>query len=148
MDDSLPKIQIVKKSATTALSDLKNNPSGAPAPSSVTKGKENLKQVSEYVSEVPQNVELDAELKEHGIEAVSETVELPDELKKHGVESVDIESVYAPPKENLIGQVPLTTAAMQKGLHAKVADSILWLVYWCMRQIQLSRFSERKNKIL
>lgn len=145
MDDSLPKIQIVKKSATQALSDLKNNPSGAPAPSSITKGKENLKTVSEFVSEIPQNVELDTELKEHGIKNVSETIELPDELKKHGVEIADIESVYAPPKEDLIGKVPLSTAQMQKGMHARVADSVLWLVYWCMRQIKMA--GKNKNQI-
>ena len=138
MDDSLPKIQIVKKSATTALSDLKNNPPGGPAPSVVHGGKEVIKEMPEYLGEVPQAPEVGPELKEHGVEAVSETMELPPEVKRAGVET-DRLSMYEPPKENLVAQVPLTTQQMQQGLHAKVTNSILWLVYWCIRQIKMGK---------
>lgn len=139
MDDSLPKIQIVKKQATTALSDLKNNPPGGPAPSGVTPhGKEVVKEQAEEVSEFMRPPEVPPELKEHGVEQVAETVELPPEVKQAGVETVDNLAIFEPPKEKLVADVPLTTQQMQKGLHAKVADSILWLVYWCMRQIQMA----------
>lgn len=139
MDDSLPKIQIVKKSATQALSDLKNNPPGGPVPSgTVTHGKEIVKPTEE-VSEFMPPPEVPPELKEHGVEQVAETVELPPEVKQAGVETVDNMAVFEPPKENLVAQVPLSTQQMQKGLHAKVADSILWLVYWCIRQIQMGK---------
>jgi hypothetical protein len=138
MDDSLPKIQIVKKSATQALSDLKNNPPGGPVPSSISGRKEMLKE-SNLLQEVPQVPEISTEMKEHGVEVGSETVELPQEVKQAGVEAVDDLAVYEPPKENLTPNIPLTTQQMQKGLHAKVADSLLWLVYWCIRQINMSK---------
>ncbi len=139
MDDSLPKIQIVKKQATSALSDLKNNPPGGPTPSGIVPhGKEIIKQTEE-ISEYMHGPEVPPELKEHGVEQVSETVELPPEVKKAGVETVDSLAVFEPPKENLIAKVPLTTQQMQKGLHAKMADSILWFVYWCIRQIQMGK---------
>lgn len=141
MDDSLPKIQIVKKSATNALSDLKNNPPGGPAPSGVFgHGKEVVKENFD-VEPVPHVPEITDEMKENGVEQVHETVELPEEVKQAGVTNADVLAVYEPPKENLIPQIPLTTAQMQKGMHARVADSILWLVYWCMRQIKMSRHS-------
>lgn len=143
MDDSLPKIQIVKKSATTALSDLKNNPPGGPAPSTAIYGKEIVKEKPEYLGEIPQAPEIGAELREHGVEEVKETVELPPEVKEAGVEAVDQFAAYEPPKENLMPQIPLTTQQMQKGLHARVADSLLWLVYWCVRQIEMFK---RKRK--
>lgn len=139
MDDSLPKIQIVKKSATTALSDLKNNPPGGPTPSTNHGGKEIIKEKPEYLGEIPSTPEIPPELKEHGVEATGETIQLPEEVKQAGVEQVDNLAVFEPPKENLVAKVPLTTSQMQKGFHAKVADSLLWLVYWCIRQIQLSK---------
>ncbi len=138
MDDSLPKIQIVKKNAAQALSDLKNNPPGGPVPSSVSAHKEIQKENLSF-QEVPTYPEITSEMKEHGVEQMREEIELPEEVKKAGVESVDNLTVYEPPKENLIPQIPLTTAQMQKGLHAKVADSILWLVYWCVRQIKRAK---------
>ncbi len=143
-DNSQPNIQIVKKSAATALSDLKNNPPGGPGPSGVYTGKERVKPV-EGISEVPVSPEIPPEIKEMGVENVKETLELPPELKKAGVESVDEQAVFEPPKEQLVANIPLTTAQMQKGLHAQVTDSLLWLVYWCMRQIKIGKIINKKS---
>jgi hypothetical protein len=138
MDDNLPKIQIVKKQATTALSDLKNNPPGGSVPSSIYQGKESPKETSS-LQEIPVYPEISTEMKEHGVEEVKETIELPQDLKRAGVEQTDALAVFEPPKENLTPQIPLSTSQMQKGMHARVADSILWLVYWCIRQIQMEK---------
>lgn len=140
MDDSLPKIQIVKKSATQALSDLKNNPPGGPAPSSIA-GRKEAREAG--LQEIPQVPEISTEMKEHGVEQVKETVELPEEVKEAGVTHADNLAAYEPPKENLVPNIPLTTQQMKKGLHARVADSLLWLVYWCMRQIKIA--GKKKN---
>jgi len=139
MDDSLPKIQIVKKSATTALSDLKNNPPGGPVPSSVMGRKESSPKENSMLQEVPVSPDLSSEMKEHGVETTGETIELPQDVEKAGVEKTDNLAVYDPPKENLVPNIPLNSQQMQKGIHAKVADSVLWLVYWCIRQINMSK---------
>jgi hypothetical protein len=139
MDDSLPKIQIVKQSATQALSDLKNNPPGGPVPSSIGAGRKEYPKEINDLQEVPQVPEISREMKEFGVEQVKETVELPQEVEHAGVQHADSLVQYEPPKENLTPNIPLNTQQMQKGLHARVADSLLWLVYWCMRQIKMTK---------
>jgi hypothetical protein len=139
MDDSLPKIQIVKKTATQALSDLKNNPPGGPVPSSIGGGRKEFSKEVNDLSEIPQVPEISSEMKEFGVEQMKETVELPQELEQAGVMHADSLAQYEPPKENLTPNIPLSTQQMQKGLHARVADSLLWLVYWCVRQVKMSK---------
>lgn len=135
MDDSLPKIRVVKKSAVTALSDLKNNPPGGPKPG-IIREKETVKReiIGEDVS-----LEIDRSLKEQGVEQVGETLDLPPEVQNAGVNQVSENLVlFEPPTEDVAPHIPLTTAQMKTGLQTKkVTDSLLWLVYWCIRQIKI-----------
>lgn len=89
------------------------------------------------VEDVGSLPELSAELKETGIEKVSETIELPQSVVKAGLTHTGPTIDFA--SENpLPVKIPLTDDQIQKGLHQKVADSILWLAYWCLRQVKVA----------
>lgn len=91
------------------------------------------------VEEVGVLPELAPELKEVGVEQVSETVNLPQPV------SHATGLTHAGPTTPVTAQlplkikVPLTDDQIRKGLHQKVADSILWLAYWCLRQIKVAQ---------
>jgi len=35
-------------------------------------------------------------------------------------------------------KIPLTDDQIKKALHQKIYDSILWLAYWCIRQVKIA----------
>jgi hypothetical protein len=100
------------------------------------------------VEEVGVMPELGSELKEVGVEQVSETVDLPQPVSEStgmthiGPTTPVVTSTPLPVK------VPLTDDQIQKALHQKVADSILWLAYWCMRQVKMAQAKITRKEII
>lgn len=102
------------------------------------KEKEVVKTAEGTIEEVGILPEIEPELKEAGIEQISETVELPQPV------SVSTGMTHAGPttpvssQQPLVVKIPLTDDQIQKALHQKVYDSILWLAYWCVRQVKIA----------
>jgi len=94
------------------------------------------------MEEIRKEIKLSKEEKEAGLEVIRETIEIPEKIKKEvGVEEVG-EAVgvsKGPTKVSL----PLDDTQIKKAKKKKVIDSILWLAYWCLRQIKLLK---RKGK--
>lgn len=102
------------------------------------KEKEIVKTAEGTIEEVGVLPEIEPELKEAGIEQISETVELPQPVSvstgmTHAGSTTPVSS-----QQPLTVKIPLTDDQIQKGLHQKVYDSILWLAYWCVRQVKIA----------
>lgn len=91
------------------------------------------------VEEVGTLPELAPELREVGVEQVSETVNIPQPVSEATglTHAGPTTPVGVQPQFKV--KVPLTDDQIKKGLHQKVADSILWLAYWCLRQIKMAQ---------
>lgn len=100
------------------------------------------KQEQKYIEEIGKEIELEKELKEAGVEKIGEEIELPEMIKKEGIEKVEpeIKLPNAPSQT-----VPLTRVKIKKALHEKVSEAVLWLAYWCMRQLKIQNKKSDKN---
>lgn len=90
------------------------------------------------VEEIGVLPEVPGELKEAGVEQISETVTLPQPVSDltgmvHAGPTTPIST-----QQPLTIKVPLTDDQIQKALHQKIYDSILWLAYWCVRQVKIA----------
>jgi len=102
------------------------------------KEKEIVKTPEGTIEEVGVLPEIEPELREAGIEQVSETVELPQPVSvstgmTHAGSTTPVSS-----QQTLTVKIPLTDDQIKKALHQKIYDSILWLAYWCIRQVKIA----------
>lgn len=102
------------------------------------KEKEIVKTAEGMIEEVGVLPEIAPELKEAGVEQVSETVQLPQPVSDsigmvHAGSSTPVTTT-----QPVTVKVPLTDDQIKKALHQKIYDSILWLAYWCLRQIKIA----------
>lgn len=87
--------------------------------------------------------ELAPELKEIGVESLPEEGELPEEMQDLGVPPTGMATpVFTQPIGK--GKLPLTEDQIQKALHQKIIDSVLWLAYWCLRQIKIAHLKVKR----
>lgn len=96
--------------------------------------KENLSET--HFEEVERAPELTAEVKKAGVEHVEGEIQLTPQDKKVGMEAA---AEAVPLTTSSVGTVSLslTDDQIQKALHQKITESILWLATWCLRQLQL-----------
>lgn len=91
---------------------------------------------TEGIEEIRREIELSKEEKEAGVEEIKETIDLPEKVKKEtGMEEVG-EGVGAS-QGGLTVSLPLNDDQIKKAKRKKVVDSILWLAYWCLRQVKI-----------
>lgn len=80
--------------------------------------------------------ELSPGVKEAGVAPIQGEIELPEGVP----EGVTLSGPATPVATQPTGLVklPLTDEQIQKARHQKIVDSILWLAYWCLRQIKIA----------
>ena len=89
-----------------------------------------------HLEEVERALELTAEVKRAGVEHIREEIKLTPQARSVGIEeAAEIIPVSAP--QTGVVNLPLTDDQIQKALHQKITESILWLANWCLRQLQL-----------
>lgn len=85
------------------------------------------------LEEVSSEVELSKELEQVGLQKRSETIELPLDVAQMGVVS---HSHAQPIAQSVTIQLPLSDDQIEKGLHAKLSQSIRWFAQWCLYKLQ------------
>lgn len=108
----------------------------------LTKEKEFITQEEKYIEEIGKELELEKEVREAGVEKISEEITLPEPVRSLGVEESGPSTPLPQPGTS---NVPLTQAQIKKALHKKIADSILWLAYWCLRQLKITNTRNKKD---
>ncbi len=98
----------------------------------------------DHIEETGQ-VEMEPEVEQAGVVAHKEHIEVPPDLKKLGVTasgaSMPVDDTGT--LKNL--KLPLTSQQIEKGLHAKIIDSIAWLATWCMKQIKRNNINPKSE---
>lgn len=88
----------------------------------------------EEVEKVP---ELAPEVKEVGVAPVREEIELPPQVPPGVIVSGPAVPVTTQPTG--LVKLPLTGEEIEKALHQKIGEAILWLASWCLRQLKIAR---------
>ena len=87
------------------------------------------------MEEVRKEIELSKEEEEAGVETIRETIDLPERVKEDtGIKEVG-EGVSVSDDSGVL--LPLDDGQIKKAKKKSVVDSITWLAWWCLRQIQL-----------
>jgi len=104
-----------------------------------------LERESKGIEEVRKEIELSQEEKEAGVEVISETVDLSEKIKEEtGMEEVGPQvSISAQPTTVTL---PLDDKQIKKAKKKNIVNSILWLAYWCLRQIKLFKKEKKDSK--
>lgn len=109
-------------------------PDFIPGPS-LQKEKELLaKHDEKLIEEIGKELELEKEVKDSGVEIIGEELEIPEPVKKMGVEPAGPPILTQSPP---VKKLPLSDDQIKKALHHKVADALLWLAVWCLRQLKI-----------
>lgn len=81
-------------------------------------------------------VEIPPEVKDVGVQPIQDEIEI--------LQGVPSGVIHAGPETPIVTQptgvvkLPLTDEEIEKALHHKIVDSILWLATWCLRQIKIT----------
>lgn len=118
---------------------------GAPAGGIGTKERELFQRQDELqLSEIRKDLELGAEVKEAGVEALThEEIELPPSVKEMGVTKIP-EQANLPQAAPVL--VPLADEQILQGTSpvAPVWASLTWLAQWCLRQLKKAHVKLKK----
>lgn len=88
----------------------------------------------EEVEEAPQ---LPREVQKAGVAPIQGQIKLSVQDKKAGMtEAGEATPVSLQPTQAI--SLPLTDDQIQEALHQKIANSILWLATWCLRQLRMA----------
>lgn len=116
---------------------MKDLPDDQPSVSGGVTGKEQeIVGGESYLEEAEKLPELAAEVERAGVKPVREEIELPSGLPP-GITPAGPATPVTTQPTGLV-KLPLTEEQIQKALHRKIVDSILWLAYWCLRQIKIA----------
>lgn len=120
------------------MSDLPNDQqttnSFQPTQASLTKEREVLSSLEK--SGEAREVEIPPEVKEVGVQSIRDEIEIPQGVPS-GVTHMGPATPVATQPTGTV-KLPLTDEEIEKALHYKIADSILWLANWCLRQIKIA----------
>lgn len=81
-------------------------------------------------------VEIPPEVKDVGVQPIQDEIEIPQGVPS-GVTHAGPGTPVATQPTGAV-KLPLTDEEIGKALHHKIADSILWLANWCLRQIKIA----------
>ena len=98
-----------------------------------------------YLEETEKAPELAPELEQVGVNHIKDEIELSPQDKGVGIEAA-AQSTPLTAQPAGVANLSLTDDQIEKALHQKLADSILWLATWCLRQIQLIHRKIRRQK--
>lgn len=82
------------------------------------------------------HVEMASEVEQAGVVAHKENIEVPPDLQQLGVTPSGASAPIDDTDELKNLKLPLSSEQIEKGLHAKILDSIAWLATWCVKQIK------------
>ena len=88
-------------------------------------------------------VEMDSEVEKAGVVAHQEHVEVPPDLQQLGVSTAGPSTQVDDTGRLKNLKLPLTNDQIEKGLHAKLIDSIFWLATWCVKQMKRSKINSK-----
>ncbi len=88
---------------------------------------------------------MEPEVEQAGVVAHKEHIEVPPDLKNLGVTQSGSSTPVDDTGQLKDLKLPLTKEQIQKGLHAKIIDSIAWLAQWCMKQIKRSKIISKSK---